>query len=826
MTSYRLHRWLGLAALIVAVATVEGAAGAQTSQAYAGRRVSDVLRQLQREGTNIVFSSSVVLPEMRIEEEPEARSVRQLLRRLLDPHGLQIQDGPGNTLLVVRKPRDKTTPDRRPTPEPARGAQSVVESVAHPSPPAVRHAERVEVQGHDGAPINRPVLFDVRPEQITQTAGAFDNVLQVVQTLPGVVSLADHDNRLSVRGGDPDQNLILLDGVLIHDPYRSGPFSWTTSLFDPATIERVELDPSGLDASHGGRLSSAILIHTRDGTTARRLAGTAAVGLTNAHVALEGRLPRTRSGSWLLSTRGAYHDALLKTLNSRAGAPSFLDLQLKTSFNPTARSRVSLLGLMGRSTVRDDVPREEIGRASTGVIGATWQWAPNNRLMLVTKASGYWQQVGDLNTSQDTGDVHFTRDVDIADVAARQTITARVGSAHMLRGGLELRRVRSRWAMEGRSGAYGILTPGPTIWGARLSTPVDSHLSSSRVAAWVQDRVRLAPDLELQPGLRIDWNSVTGEATPQPRVRIAKRINEDTDVWAGVGWHAQTPAHESMLQGVQFFDIDNAVGSMLMNERMRQAVVGFERRLTPTLTLRAEVYHRVFDRLLVQALETEHERQLRLTAYELPPDLPRDSALLELRPSANPENTGRGRAFGLEILLQRRARFVQDRFAWSISYAFNEAVRDVYGQTIPFDYNRQHMLTMLAVWQATDSLELSATWQLGSGLPITPAVSEVWFQPDSLDTDGDGNRAELRSQRQADGSLVRYPDLEFPRLSLLNSQRLPIYSRVDVRGTYQRPGSRWQYYGEVINLFDRTNSTRAFGGNHRRLPHGGARVSF
>ena len=84
---------------------------------------------------------------------------------------------------------------------------------------------------------------------------------------------------------------------------------------------------------------------------------------------------------------------------------------------------------------------------------------------------------------------------------------------------------------------------------------------------------------------------------------------------------AQTPSHES-LQGLDYFHLTQADGD-LRNERSRQVVAGFERGLRYDIALRVEAYHRRFDRLLVQRLENEAERALRLSVYQIPPDLPR-----------------------------------------------------------------------------------------------------------------------------------------------------------------------------------------------------------
>ena len=69
---------------------------------YAGRNLSDVLRELQRRGLNVVFSSELVKPEMKVTEEPRATTPRKILDEVLAPHGLAVRSGPRRSLIVIK----------------------------------------------------------------------------------------------------------------------------------------------------------------------------------------------------------------------------------------------------------------------------------------------------------------------------------------------------------------------------------------------------------------------------------------------------------------------------------------------------------------------------------------------------------------------------------------------------------------------------------------------------------------------------------------------------------------------------------------------------
>ena len=161
-------------------------------------------------------------------------------------------------------------------------------------------------------------VYSIDADTVRETAGGLENVLQTLRVLPGVAGTDDEHGRLAVRGSGPEHNVVLLDGVQIHNPYRFGEF--TSSFINPATVARVSLDASGLDAGHGGRLSSVTIIETRDGTRDRELAVSGSLGLAAGDVLLEGRLPNTESGAWWATARGTYYRALMGPFRRRKHA--------------------------------------------------------------------------------------------------------------------------------------------------------------------------------------------------------------------------------------------------------------------------------------------------------------------------------------------------------------------------------------------------------------------------------------------------------------------------------------------------------------------------
>jgi outer membrane cobalamin receptor len=326
--------------------------------------------------------------------------------------------------------------------------------------------------------------------------------------------------------------------------------------------------------------------------------------------------------------------------------------------------------------------------------------------------------------------------------------------------------------------------------------PVSTDLARTQAGAWLQYRLPFGSNWTAEPGIRLEWNSFTHEASWEPRLRVSKSIGKKTTTWGGVAVQAQTPSHES-LQSFDYFHFSPADGLRLRNERSRQIVAGVEQLFGAGFALRVEAYRRRFDRLLVHRLETDAERAARLSRYIIPPDLPPDSAILEHRPTMEAESTGRGVAAGIEMLLKREG----ERVSGSLAYTFSNATREMYGATFPFDFDRPHAFNAIIGVRLSRRIRLAATWQRASGFPATAVREEVRFTR-AIARDGTIDPI-YRTSRLPDGSLAKSPNPALRRLSLRNTERLNGYARADVRATYS-VGS-WEFYGEVLNVSNRWN---------------------
>ena len=180
----------------------------------------------------------------------------------------------------------------------------------------------------------RTSVISVTPKDMSKmpAIGGQPDFAQYLQVLPGIISTGDQGGQLYVRGGTPVQNMLLLDGVILYNPFHSiGIFS----VFDMDIMSSADVYTGGFGAEFGGRISSVMDIKTRDGNK-KRFAGKVDVSNIGAQLLLEGPIvklkdDRKTSLSFILSGKGSYLEQSSKVfypyVKDADGLPySFLDL--------------------------------------------------------------------------------------------------------------------------------------------------------------------------------------------------------------------------------------------------------------------------------------------------------------------------------------------------------------------------------------------------------------------------------------------------------------------------------------------------------------------
>ena len=672
-------------------------------------------------------------------------------------------------------------------------------------------AETVRVTPPVQSP-ERPSATPIAATEVLEVAGAIDNIFRTLDTLPGVASTGDFGSRLAVRGGTPDQNLTLMDGVEIHNPYR---LFGLVSAFNPETVDRFELTAGGFGAAYGDRLSSILTVDNRAGRP--DFQGSASASFTDGNVVLEG--PAPGGGSWLVTGRRTYYD-LVAGLVSDQGFPSFTDVQAQADWEFGAGHRLSVLGLSSRENA-DFRLDEEDGRDSGRFTTTAGNDLGSLRLdaQLGARATSStivaWYRNTDVldvnaevetdarrsNTPEDAdaaalSRIIFDRALAVRDLSVRQELTFQLTPAHTFDAGLELHRLATgvRQIIDGdRNDAAA--NPTSVRGGAAIPDALDTALSGTRGGMWIQDRYAPSARFSFEPGLRLDWSTVNGGVTLAPRLAATVALGRAGRLRAAGGLYTQSPGYEKLIQSDYFLDLSPAHVSGLDHERATHLVVGYERDLGLGVLARVEGYRKAFDGLIVGRLETADERRRRLARYDFPASqqasIPAAATITSV-----PVNGGKGTAYGVDAYLARTDPAA--RLAGWLSYAWGRADRETYGLRYPFEYDRRHAFNAVGRYRLNERWSVASTVQVATGFAYTPAIGlRVAAAAES------GGR--LVPARDAAGALVYAAD--YGGLDNLHRGRLPHYARVDLRVTH-RPGGaagRWSWYLEVINLLNRDN---------------------
>ncbi len=674
-------------------------------------------------------------------------------------------------------------------------------------------AETVDVVSETTAP-QQPSSTPISPEEAFQVPGSVDNVFRTLALLPGVASTDDFGSRLAVRGGTPDQNLTVMDGVEIHNPYR---LFGITSAFNPETVENFQLTAGGFGVAYGDRLSSLLIIENRPGRP--DFQGTTAVSVTDGNIVLEGTTPFWDNGTWLFSARRTYYDLVLSPLLDQ-NFPSFADLQLQTEWEFGAGYRLTLTGL--RSVENADLdfdgdrPGESIAFGSDvnndlasarldAVLGARGtsttivSWYRNRESLDfdgTIRADAKRSNGPDDDVAFGLATITFERLIHVRDLSLRQEFNVQTSPEHRLSAGLELHRLQTGVGFTIAGDRNLQEANGSSLFGGSgLPDALLSSLQGTRGGLWIQETYTPSPRVSVEPGLRVDWSTINGGVTVSPRVAASYALGGGARLRAAAGLYTQSPGYEKLVQSDYFIDLSAARELPLLHEKATHLIVGVEQALGGDVMVRVEGYYKRFDRLLIGRLETETERLGRIAQYDFPEELAGSVPTAPLITS-NPTNDAGGDAYGFDVYLNH-SNPAAPLTGW-LSYAWGRANRESYGRRYAFEYDRRHAFNAVGRYRLTSRWNLAATARVASGFPHT---SPVGLRVSGVEDD----RGKLVPGTDLDGNLMYTVD--YGGVDNLNSGRLPYYARVDLRATYRRGGAtgRWSLYIEIINLLGREN---------------------
>jgi len=702
-------------------------------------------------------------------------------------------------------------------------------------------------------------LTRITQEQVRQLPGGAEDVMRTLQATPGVQAPGDFSNQLIVRGGTPDQNLILLDEIEVYSPYQ---LSGMGSLLNPALVRQVDLYTGAFPAVYGDRLSSVLAVQTRDGATDRWLGGEVSTNMVSANLILEGKTGFL-GGSWLVSGRRTYFDSFANTFAQRVGVfndiafPDFTDVQAKLMLRPAPGHFVRFTGLRSDDQLALTGERDTFGeqedsdnllegdnRSNNTALGFSWTYVPSANMQARLLANWYRNE-GDSNLGGgllpqsgalsprvvDPPPPLFGGQIDTARFAYDQayglekaTVAAHIlanRGRHTLEAGGGVDVLENRLDLDLALNDYGAfifdaLRVTDPLLGA-LSDSIEQDKRYHRYQMYVQDRIASPRgEVFLQPSLRYDYYELLGRGYFSPRISASILMGEQTTVRLAGGRYVQSPGFEKLLDPDNLFNLArfSALDSLGVEEALHLGA-SVTRRIGDVWQVEVNSYWKWLDDLITQQsrvvqrpvaifqpsgtggrngrLDPEAYRILTEDVFELTND---------------PVNDASGRAYGVEVLVEKRRASLRDPWSGWVSYALARATRTqkVGGQEveIPFAYDRRHTLSLVVNRRFGQHMDVGVTWRYGSGFPYTPAIG---MEPlvAIVEDPTSGPRDILLTDPET--NLVRLVP-EYGGADNVHAGRLPAYHRLDVRATYS---ASWQglgvdLYVDLINIYNRRNT--------------------
>jgi len=731
------------AAGIVVAALLAPAGGAAAPPAAAavssGESLAEALRRLGRDGLRLVFSDSVVRPELRVTAEPTARDPRERLDGLLAPHGLTVRPGPRGTLIVV------VAPGTDGADEAVAAATFAEELTVSPSRLALLEPERSGTLGLERA-------------EIAATPHLGDDLFRALSLLPGV-SGNDVSAELHVRGGRRDETLVALDGQELFDVHHLKDYDNALGAIPESALASVDLATGGFSSGFGDRMGGVLDLRTATPSGAPR--GSAAAGIAGFELAGRGESAGERV-RWLAVARRGAIDLVGRLVGDEE--PRFWDGLERTDLRWDERTFLTLSRLDSGDRLDLVESGEDRDKRFDTDYGSSHTWLALQRLfgddLLVETAVAYAAIDRDRRGSEIEEDAAFAivdrRDTTVSEL--RQSATWQVGANHTLDGGWMRRRIETDFDYDG---LRALDDPLAVIRhdGPEGRVLFDGVLDERHDAVHLADRARFGRSLALEAGVRFDRYERGDASHSSPRLGLVWAVSERTALRAAWGRYDQS-------QRPYELDVEDGETALAAVERSEHAVLGLDTRVDVagplgSVALRLELYRRDVD---APRVRFEGVFEPINTFPEIEPD----------RVRVAPE---RSRAEGLELFLRGDP---SRPMRWWLGYA-RASTRDVVdGRWTPRPFDQEHALDLGADFPLGRGWRGAAVWRFHTGWPTT-AISLETIE----DEEGEDELVPVLGPLYGE----RLPDYHRLDLRASRSWRLPklaVRLAIDVQNAYDR----------------------------------------
>lgn len=578
------------------------------------------------------------------------------------------------------------------------------------------------------------------------------DILKTLQLMPGVMSAGEGSSGFYVRGGGPDQNLVLLDDAVV---YNTGHLFGFFSVFNGDAIKNVTLIKGGMPANYGGRLSSVVDVSMKDGNM-KEYHAEGGIGLIASRLTLEGPIKKDK-GSFMLSGRRTYLDVVIKPFVKGSFKNSgyfFYDANLKANYNITEKDRVYLSGYLGLDKFKF--------AGESGNFNAEIPWGNNT-------ATLRWNHLFSNKIFTNTTVVY--NDYNFASKFTARDATFKLSSGvrdYNVKSDLDYYTTFNHHIKGGLSYTYHKFIPNQIS--GQLSDSIELNPDDAAIkyaheaGAYIMDDFDLTPWLRMNVGVRYSWFGQVGPYTDYVYDYKIQRIDSTTygpgkliqnyggwepRINARVQFNSASSVKASVAKSYQYIHLLSNNGSTLPTDIWVPSTM----RVRPQEAWQYSLGY--FQNLMDNKIETSVEvyykkmkNQVEYRAGYLPSSL------------TDPELDyvfGTGEAYGAEFLVNKTRGKFSGWIGYTLAWTYRQFPDLNNGKRYPAKYDRRHDLSIVASYELSKKWTVSGVFIYATGNAITLPSNLYFVQSSLVQQFSDLNAYRVFAYHRADISAIYKP---------------------------------------------------------------------
>lgn len=602
------------------------------------------------------------------------------------------------------------------------------------------------------------------------------DILKTLQLLPGVRNAGEGNAGFYVRGGGPDQNLIMLDDAVV---YNSGHLFGFFSVFNSDAIKNVSLIKGGMPAQYGGRLSSVLDVAMKDGNM-KKMEVDGGIGLIASRLSIQGPIKKDKA-SFMISARRTYIDALVKPFVPSSSAFHgsgyyFYDLNTKVNYKFSDKDRLYLSGYFGRDVFDfNNTQRSFKANIPWGNATATIRWNHLFHPKLFANATLVFNNYNfAFNAVQNS--LAFGVSSGIRDLTAKYDLDYYPAAAHKMKAGVSFtNHVFKPNLVSGRSDSTDF-------------TPDNAQKKyANELAAYLQDDWEVSDKLQISGGIRFSrftqigpYTNYTRDADGNKTDSMVYSRGSKVRAYGGVeprltfrySLHDAASIKASITRNIQYIHLVSNAGSTLPTDLWVPSTL----RVQPQMSWQyAAGYFQNFKENTYEAsVELYYKQMQNQIEY-------REGYTPSLKDPEEEFVFGKGWSYGAEFFVRRNTGKLTGWIGYTLSWTWRQFPDLNNGEKYRARYDRRHDLSVVASYDLNKKWKLSAVFVYGTG--NATSLPERFYL--------------------VDGVLTQ----EYSRI---NQYRMPAYHRADLAATYtptpkkpRKIKSSWVF--SVYNVYSRLN---------------------